>query len=184
MRPSPPDDPEATVKAALAELSEDDRILAEAQRFCPVRTNSLLGSMGRPIKLEIENQTVFLCCEGCRAKALAQPRQTLERVRATKPADIAAKRTVSVGADSDTDEMEITAALKKLPAADRELAQEQRFCAVMGESRLGSMGPPIKLDIEGNTVFLCCEGCTKRAQSNPKKTLAAVQKLREGSRQP
>ena len=182
VRPSTPEDPEATVKAALAELSEDERKLAEVQRFCPVRTNSLLGSMGRPFKLEIENQTVFLCCEGCKAKALAQPRQTLERVRGTTPTDIVAGKAVPVETSANPEEMEITAVLDQLPEADRRLAEEQRFCAVMGESRLGSMGAPIKLEIEGKTVFLCCEGCTKRAQANPKKTLAAVQKLREGSR--
>jgi hypothetical protein len=39
------------------------------------------------------------------------------------------------------------------------------------------MGPPVKLTIEGKTVFLCCSGCRKKALSNPKETLATVEEL-------
>ena len=81
-------------------------------------------------------------------------------------------------------EAAIAAALAELPEEDRKLATEQRFCVVLGQSQLGSMGRPIKLEVEGQTVFVCCEGCTKRAKSDPKKTLAAVKRLREGSRKP
>jgi hypothetical protein len=49
----------------LAELSEEDRKLAEKQRVCPV-TDEPLGSMGKPVKMTLKGRTVFLCCEGCR----------------------------------------------------------------------------------------------------------------------
>jgi len=48
----------------LAQLNEADRALAEKQRVCPV-SDELLGTMGKPIKLEVKGQTVFLCCPEC-----------------------------------------------------------------------------------------------------------------------
>lgn len=55
------------IRNAFEPLSEADRKLAKAQVICPV-TEVRLGSMGMgtPIKLEMEGQTVFICCEGCR----------------------------------------------------------------------------------------------------------------------
>jgi Cu(I)/Ag(I) efflux system membrane fusion protein len=72
---------EAAVQAALAKLPPEDRKLAEAQRFCAELEGSRLGLMGTPIKLLIEGKPAFICCEGCRNKALADPTATLERVR-------------------------------------------------------------------------------------------------------
>jgi RND family efflux transporter MFP subunit len=66
----------AQSKAALAQLSTADRALAERQRVCPV-TQSTLGSMGVPPKVEVEGRTVFLCCEGCREALLDEPAKYL-----------------------------------------------------------------------------------------------------------
>ena len=66
-------------------------------------------------------------------------------------------------------EAKILAALAKLSEADRNLAAQQRFCVVLPKSRLGSMGTPVKLDVNGKTVFLSgtrqpgarCVRCTR-----------------------
>jgi membrane fusion protein, copper/silver efflux system len=68
--------------------------------------------------------------------------------------------------------------LAKLSADDRALAARQVFCAVLEESRLGTMGVPIKLDIQGTAVFICCPGCRSQALSDPKATLARAARLR------
>lgn len=73
-----------TVKATLAKLGDDDRPIAEAQRFCAVQTHERLGSMGVPLKLDVAGQTVFVCCKGCEKKALADPQATLARVEQLK----------------------------------------------------------------------------------------------------
>jgi hypothetical protein len=78
-------------------------------------------------------------------------------------------------------EAEIQAALAKLSPADRKLAEEQRFCAVQNDNRLGSMGTPVKITVKDQPVFLCCKGCTKKAQSNPDQTLAKVKELKTKS---
>jgi hypothetical protein len=44
------------------------------------------------------------------------------------------------------------------------------------------MGTPVKLTLEGETVFVCCSGCAKKALANSAETLATVRKLRESHR--
>lgn len=73
---------------------------------------------------------------------------------------------------------EVAAERAKLLPADRALVEAQEWCVVSSDERLGSMGPPIKLDIKGNPVFLCCKGCKKRAEADPDKTLAKVEELK------
>jgi hypothetical protein len=78
-------------------------------------------------------------------------------------------------ADEDAD---LRAERAKLSPEDQRLVAAQEFCAVSTEERLGSMGPPVKLDIKGQPVFLCCKGCQKQALANPDRTLAKVEELK------
>lgn len=66
------------------------------------------------------------------------------------------------------------AQIAKLPEADRKLATEQANCPITGEP-LGSMGVPVKLILDGKRVFLCCKGCVKQAEGDPKKTLQTIE---------
>lgn len=50
----------------------------------------------------------------------------------------------------------------------------QKHCPVNGDE-LGSMGDPIPVVLNGQTIYVCCKGCTKRALADPVKTLAAVE---------
>lgn len=78
------------------------------------------------------------------------------------------------GPSSDSSEsLEITAAMSKLSPADRRLAEQQRVCPV-ADMPLGSMGPPIKVIVEGHPVFICCEGCRERLLAEPTKYLAKL----------
>jgi membrane fusion protein, copper/silver efflux system len=89
--PSPPArDRQAKVKANLAKLSDEDRRLAEAQKYCAVLRGKLLGSMGKPIKVMVKGEPVFVCCAGCEDEALEDPAATLgvvERLRAKAKAE-------------------------------------------------------------------------------------------------
>jgi Cu(I)/Ag(I) efflux system membrane fusion protein len=64
----------------IAQLPEDDRELARAQRACPI-TGAALGSMGVPVKITLRGQTVFLCCQGCVGKARRNPEETLKTLK-------------------------------------------------------------------------------------------------------
>jgi Cu(I)/Ag(I) efflux system membrane fusion protein len=65
---------------------------------------------------------------------------------------------------------EIRIAMEPLSEADRAQAEAQVICPVT-EVRLGTlgMGTPIKLEIEGRTVFICCEGCRDMWVEKPAK---------------
>jgi membrane fusion protein, copper/silver efflux system len=172
VRPTTPEDTDAKINQALARLPEVDRKIAEKQQFCPIIAASRLGSMGVPIKLVIDNQPVFICCEGCKKEALEHPQETLAKVNKRNVSSTPATAPQpAIPAAKSNKEAKIQAALARLSEADRVMAEQQRFCAVLPESRLGSMGTPIKIEIEGKPVFLCCDGCRDEAKANPDATL-------------
>jgi hypothetical protein len=106
---------------------------------------------------------------GCKAGPVDKPAGsgTEQQTASAKPA-----------ADAG-EEAKIQAALAELSPADRKLAEEQGYCAVQNDSRLGSMGKPVKIMVKDQPVFLCCGHCRKTAQADPDKTLARVKQLRE-----
>jgi Cu(I)/Ag(I) efflux system membrane fusion protein len=184
VRASTPEDPDAKISAAIATLSPEDRKLAETQRFCPILTANRLGVMGTPVKVMVSGQPVFLCCSGCKEKALANPASTLAKVESLKAEAVktppqSEKRKEAI---ENKEEAEIKAAMAELSPEDRRLAEAQRFCVVLGENRLGIMGKPFKVMVEGEPVFLCCEGCKDDALAKPAETVAKVRQLREKSR--
>lgn len=67
------------VQESLAQLSAEDRALAEKQRICPV-SGQLLGSMGTPVKLTVEGREVFICCEGCEDTLRADPEKHFQKL--------------------------------------------------------------------------------------------------------
>jgi hypothetical protein len=80
--------------------------------------------------------------------------------------------------NAQSKEDRIKANLEKLAPDDRDVAQEQKYCAVETKKRLGDMGTPIKLIIDDEPVFLCCKGCEKTAKQDTKQTLARVKELK------
>lgn len=154
---------EADIRASMAKLSPKDRVTAEAQGYCPVMTDNKLGTMGAPIKVMVKDQPVFLCCAGCRRKALADPDKTLAVVKELKAKVVAAI---------------VETNLAKLSSEDRQQAEAQGCCPVMADNQLGVMGTPIKIMVNDEPVFLCCAGCRTKALANPHQTLEAVVNLR------
>ena len=67
------------------------------------------------------------------------------------------------------------AEIKKLPAGEVEFALKQAVCPVSDE-HLGSMGAPIKVTAEGKTFYLCCKGCNKDLEKDPKAVVAKLVK--------
>lgn len=149
---------EKKIDAALSKLSAEDQKLAAAQRFCPVMTYDRLGAMGTPLKVMIEGKPVFLCCKAC--------------VEDAQKGGAATVKTVMKLRDS-------TAEIAKLPMEERMAIEAQKYCAINTKGFLGSMGAPIKLTIEGKPVYLCCGGCTAKAEANPAATLAKVEELKK-----
>jgi hypothetical protein len=69
----------AKIAAALDGLAAGDRALVERQRICPV-TQTPLGSMGTPIKVDVLGRPIFICCEGCQDSLLAEPEKYLAKL--------------------------------------------------------------------------------------------------------
>jgi len=63
----------------LSQLSADDRALAEKQKVCPV-SGQPLGSMGKPYKVTVNGQEVFLCCQGCEGEIKRDPEKYLAKL--------------------------------------------------------------------------------------------------------
>jgi Cu(I)/Ag(I) efflux system membrane fusion protein len=80
----------------------------------------------------------------------------------------------STGDDQDA---KARAGLAKLSPGDRKLAEAQKLCPVL-RNRLGAMGRPFRLVLDGRTVFLCCKGCESDARADAGATLATVEQLK------
>ncbi len=176
VRPSASRDEEDRIRFVLARLSPQDRLLAESQQFCPVLADNRLGSMGAPQKVMVNGEAVFLCCKGCITDALAKPEATLNRIKEFK--DRAKTNSTQAASVANELEAKVRANLAKLSPEDRIVAEAQGFCPTNDGNRLGSMGPPVKLTIRGQPVFLCCKVCEEEALAHPDETLDKVEKLR------
>jgi YHS domain-containing protein len=67
------------------------------------------------------------------------------------------------------------AELAKLSPEDAASAESQHFCPVSGEM-LGTMGAPKKIDVDGQQVWICCDGCKDKMLGNPAEYLAKLKK--------
>lgn len=75
--------------------------------------------------------------------------------------------------ESADEQAEIAEALAALSEEDRAAAEKQKICPV-GGGALGSMDTPVKVDLNGKTVFICCEGCEDVLKADPEKYLAKL----------
>jgi hypothetical protein len=61
---------------------------------------------------------------------------------------------------------------------DKALIERQKVCPVSGE-KLGGMGDPVKLLVDGHPVYLCCEGCVAKVKHDPETYLRKALKLQK-----
>ena len=59
-------------------------LTVEEQKICPV-TTAKLGSMGKPISVDVEGRDVWTCCKECPPKLKATPVKYLARLRRRRP---------------------------------------------------------------------------------------------------
>ncbi len=73
------DSPMAKMMPGLKELSPEDSKSAMAQHMCPV-SDEMLGTMGAPEKVDVDGKSVWICCDGCKEKLLADPEKYLAKL--------------------------------------------------------------------------------------------------------
>ncbi len=125
-----------------------DEVAIARQQLCPV-SGKKLGSMGRPIKSIVNGKPVYVCCQGCTNALKANPKKYLAKLASFTPTPLRATK------------------------ADTAAIAHQKICPVMDE-KLGSMGTPWKVNVNGQDVFVCCKGCIKFIQKNPKKYITKI----------
>jgi Cu(I)/Ag(I) efflux system membrane fusion protein len=74
------DSPMAKMMPGLKELSPEDYKSAMAQHMCPV-SGEMLGTMGAPEKVDVNGKSVWICCDGCKDKLLADPDKYLAKLK-------------------------------------------------------------------------------------------------------
>ncbi len=149
---------EKKIADTLATLPTKDQKLATAQRFCPMMPKSRLGAMGAPLKVMVKGKPVFVCCNDCKQDAVDGGAKTVA---------MAEKLT------------KVNATLATLPMEERMAIESQKYCAISEGSLLGGMGAPVKLEISGKPVYLCCKGCVAKAKADPTATMAKVEELKK-----
>ncbi|MFO0915899.1 MAG: hypothetical protein U0795_23270 [Pirellulales bacterium] len=65
--------------------------------------------------------------------------------------------------------------LAKLLPEDAASAERQHVCPVSGEM-LGTMGAPEKIDVAGQQVWICCDGCREKLLASPDEYLAELKR--------
>lgn len=78
--------------ARLTKLPAEELAAAEAQKYCPIMSTRLLGTMGAPIKLILDGKPVYLCCPDCVADAKANPADTVARAEKLKLRKVVMKK--------------------------------------------------------------------------------------------
>jgi hypothetical protein len=71
--------PPASPVPAPGSLSEEDRLLAEKQKVCPV-TGNPLDAMGGPVKVVVDGRVVFVCCQACEKPLRAKPAEYFRKL--------------------------------------------------------------------------------------------------------
>ena len=123
------------------------------QKVCPV-SGQPLGSMGKPVSVEVQGRTVYVCCAGCIDAVKADPNKYLAMISSQQ-----------VVTDST---------VVKATKEDSLFVAAQKFCPVMDEP-LDAMGGPYKTVVQGHIVYLCCPGCAKKLHAKPAAYLAKLE---------
>ncbi len=167
-------------------MSKHDMNPKPGDLICPVT----FTKANPKIEWIVSGKKYTFCCPPCVDEfvrmAKEEPnevKEPLEYVQKTKDSSLASPvKAVEIASSSVSEDAEVTAALALLNPEDLQLAKSQEFCAVMTDSLLGSMGAPIKLEVNGQPVFLCCKGCKTKALSDPDATLASVRELKASTK--
>ena len=125
--------------------------------------------------------TISIGLSGCGSSAKSTPKTSAQTKKTAQKTESKTDYSDQKNGDPAQDNQgkkvsdEIEEALSKLSAEDRALAEKQKICPV-SEKLLGEMGAPIKLNVKGQDVFICCKGCKKAVLKNPEKYLAKIKK--------
>lgn len=144
------------VMGTVASDTLPDVVLISLQETCPI-SGKKLGSMGAPPKIMVDGKPLFVCCDGCSDKVKNSPQQYFAKYYKAKGE-------------------QVRPGVFKATLADVQAIASQQVCPVMDEP-LGGMGTPLKVDVKGQAVYICCAGCAKKLHAEPDVYLAKLKKM-------
>lgn len=161
----------------LAQLTEADRQSVAQQRLCPVTQDPF--DHGPPIKLFVDNRPLYVCCDDCVEAVKKNPQLYLGRAWAGQQQ--AAQPAPQPQQPAPQQQPPVRPMISAAPAsaADQSAIRAQRVCPVMNQP-LGGHGTPLKVSINGDSLFVCCQGCVRKVEANPQEYLAWVANVRQG----
>jgi hypothetical protein len=74
-------------------------------------------------------------------------------------------------------EADIKFNLASLGPEEKRIAEQQKYCPIMDNVRLGEIGRPFKITVNGVTAYVCCENCVQEAQDEPEWALSKILQL-------
>ena len=174
-------------------------------KTCPV-SGDQLGSRGEPVVKKYDGREVRFCCEGCVPKFEESKAEYWKKIDAAmvkqqkeryplKTCVVSGQELGSMGDPVDkvyknqlvrfccagctnTFEKDPAKYTKKIDAAVVEKQKDDypvETCVVSGQ-KLGSMGEPIEYVAGNRLVRLCCKGCVKPFEKDPRKYLSKLEK--------
>lgn len=143
----------------------------------PSFVGRLVGKKGTPAKV------IYVCCPECVAKAERDASTCLQEVAADKAAFTFTYASAPPQRPSRTPAIQPAVATGQLTHGAEAVSARpapfggQRTCPVTGKV-LGSMGQPVPLTLQGQTIYVCCQGCVIAVMGNPDAYLARVDAAR------
>ncbi len=124
---------------------------------CPVTGEELTN---KDIKADFYGRTVYFCCPGCLAKAQAAPASYIKKTHAEQ---LAAVKSQPKAEAHDHGAMAAKQAGAKGEAKFLGKGDGVETCPVTGEP----VNKNVKAEINGRTVYACCEGCLATVKKSP-----------------
>jgi hypothetical protein len=81
------------------------------------------------------------------------------------PPATASKESQYGAGSSQTEKEQIEVGLAELPPDDRAAVIKQQVCPVSGK-KLGTMGPPLNIEFQNRSVWICCSACKEELIAN------------------
>lgn len=116
---------------------------------------------------------IILAFWGCSSAGSMPPASQSPTSSAAEHTDHANRDHLAGSLPPDTEKMK--ASLAKLSSQDATSAEKQHICPVSG-NMLGTMGLPGKVAVNGQQIWICCDGCKDQLQKNPDQYLAKLKK--------
>jgi YHS domain-containing protein len=148
------------IEITVTSATVADAAAIAQQKVCPVMDEPL-GSMGQPVKVMVGDKAIYLCCKGCIKKVKAEPAKYVDAVYGDSLA-------VSGDASLPAGTERVREGVYKVSKVDEPFIAAQKNCPVMEDS-LHAMGGPLRVEVEGRAIYICCAGCAKLIIANPKK---------------